>query len=69
MVAKDEIDNIILSKFVCRESDEMEHALHRMQVMYGIADKGVDRLTDMVISQQAHIRELEYDLFRVNVEL
>ena len=48
---KDEIDNIILSKFVCRESDEMEHALHRMQVMYGIANKGVDRLTDVVISQ------------------
>ena len=37
--------------------------------MYGIADKGVDRLTDIVISQQAHIRELEYDVLRANYEL
>ena len=25
-----ENDNMILSKFVCRETDEMEHALHRV---------------------------------------
>lgn len=62
-------DNVILSKFVCRETDEMEQNLQRTRIMFGIADKGVDRLTDIVISQQAHIRELEYDLFRVNCEL
>ena len=44
-------DNIILSKFVCLEADEMEHELQHIKIMYGIADKGVDRLTDIVISQ------------------
>ena len=37
--------------------------------MFGIADKGVDRLLDVVISQQAHIKELEHELFRANLQI
>ena len=49
--SKDPNDNMILSKFVCRETDEMEQALLQSKIMAGIAANGVDRLTDVVISQ------------------
>lgn len=37
--------------------------------MAGIADIGVDRLTDIVLSQQAHINELEYELSEAKLQM
>ena len=37
--------------------------------MFGIADKAVDRLQDVVISYQAHIKQLEIELFHTNMQL
>lgn len=48
-------DTTILSKLVCKEIDEAEEALCRKSIQFGIADKCVDRLWDVVLSQEAHI--------------
>lgn len=37
--------------------------------MFGIAEVGVDRLTDIVLSQQAHIFELEYELAEAKLQM
>ena len=60
---------MILTRLRAKEVSDLEQALHRKTIQFGIADKAVDRLHDLVISQQSHIKELEYELVQALLQI
>ena len=55
----------ILGKVICLEEQEREaqtQQLNRVKLHFGIVDRAVDRMIDLVLSQQEHIRNLEQEL-------
>ena len=51
MNGDDDVGNMILTKFVCKEDEQFQEQLQRERIKFGIADVAVDRLWDLVISQ------------------
>lgn len=54
--------DFILSKVICMEEQEKQaekEQINRLKLHFGIVDKAVDRMIDLVLSQQEHIKNLQ----------